>query len=168
METAKNPSSKTADLSNINDLVGNSAQQKSVLKSFLMSDWSKMIFTFILLLSLFAITFFLSFLSSQRRLYEAKDVVPEAEIKLPQEIPTPQQQGISTENPVVLGECVISGCNSEICQGKETEPLNTVCVYKQEYSCYQNAVCEKQADGACGWTQTGELTSCLAQYQFNE
>jgi hypothetical protein len=56
---------------------------------------------------------------------------------------------------------VKSGCSGTVC----TEPGNevvTTCEMKPEYACYQNAKCERQADGKCGWTQSPELTSCLA------
>jgi hypothetical protein len=38
----------------------------------------------------------------------------------------------------------------------------TTCEMKPEYACYQNATCERQGDGKCGWTQTPDLTKCLA------
>jgi hypothetical protein len=59
------------------------------------------------------------------------------------------------------GECVKGGCSGTIC----TEPGNdmvTTCEYKAEYACYETASCARQADGACGWTQSAELTACLA------
>ena len=57
--------------------------------------------------------------------------------------------------------CVKSGCSGTVCtaQGKE---VITTCEFKPEYACYQNATCTRQADGACGWTKTAELDSCLA------
>jgi hypothetical protein len=33
------------------------------------------------------------------------------------------------------------------------------------YACYRDAACERQPDGACGWTPTAELGACLASHQ---
>ncbi|HTL33442.1 MAG TPA: hypothetical protein VL326_09965 [Kofleriaceae bacterium] len=66
-----------------------------------------------------------------------------------------------SQAPAPGGDCVKSGCSGTVC----TEPGNevvTTCEMKPEYACYQNAKCERQADGKCGWTQSPELTSCLA------
>jgi hypothetical protein len=38
----------------------------------------------------------------------------------------------------------------------------TTCEFRPEYACYRDATCERQADGTCGWTETPELTACLA------
>ena len=58
-------------------------------------------------------------------------------------------------------DCVKSGCSGTVCTepGKE---MVTTCEMKPEYACYQNASCERQGDGTCGWTQTADLTKCLA------
>jgi hypothetical protein len=58
-------------------------------------------------------------------------------------------------------DCIKSGCSGTRC----TEPgddLATTCEMKPEYACYRDATCERQAGGACGWTQSAELTTCLA------
>src|SRR5947207_15962423 len=59
------------------------------------------------------------------------------------------------------GACIKSGCSGTVCAepGKE---VMTTCEYKAEYGCYKAATCERQPGGACGWTQTAELTACLA------
>lgn len=59
------------------------------------------------------------------------------------------------------GGCIKSGCSGTVCvePGKE---VVTTCEYKAEYACYTKATCEKQPNGECGWTQTAELTACLA------
>jgi hypothetical protein len=57
--------------------------------------------------------------------------------------------------------CVVTGCSNELCAD---EARVSSCIWKDEYACYQGATCERQADGACGWTATEELDSCLAQY----
>ena len=55
--------------------------------------------------------------------------------------------------------CVISGCNGEICAA---ESMSSICVYKDEYACYTSAKCEVQTNGKCGWTQTDSLSVCLS------
>ncbi len=55
-------------------------------------------------------------------------------------------------------DCIISGCNNEICS---EEPLTTICVVLPEHACYRNAQCERQENGKCGWTMTEALKSCL-------
>lgn len=57
-----------------------------------------------------------------------------------------------------VSDCVITGCSSQICAEEE---VVTTCEYKEEFGCYENAACERQADGECGWTMTDELKSCL-------
>lgn len=70
------------------------------------------------------------------------------------------QQG-SSKNPTdTQGKCYIGGCSSQLCTDAP-DALST-CEYKPEYSCYKSATCERQSNGACGWTETIELTSCLA------
>ena len=57
--------------------------------------------------------------------------------------------------------CVRDGCSGQVCRGEEESPVNTTCEYKEEYGCYNTAICEKQGDGKCGWTMTDTLTACL-------
>lgn len=57
------------------------------------------------------------------------------------------------------GTCRPTGCSGQVCSDQE---MATDCQYKEEYACYQNARCERQADGQCGWTMTAELEQCLA------
>ena len=64
------------------------------------------------------------------------------------------------ENPASEG-CFVGGCSSQICS--DQEGLISTCEFKPEYACYQQATCERQASGACGWTQTAELQACLAE-----
>jgi hypothetical protein len=56
--------------------------------------------------------------------------------------------------------CFVGGCSSQICS--DQEGVISTCEFRPEYACYQQASCERQTDGACGWTQTPELTTCLA------
>lgn len=74
---------------------------------------------------------------------------------------SPAPSNGSATTPPAGGECVKGGCSGTLC----TEPGNdmmTTCEYKAEYACYQTAKCERQADSKCGWTQSAELTACLA------
>jgi hypothetical protein len=60
-------------------------------------------------------------------------------------------------------ECVTAGCSGQLCvAAADASTIVTTCEFKAEYACYANATCEKQSDGKCGWTQTTELKSCLA------
>lgn len=63
-----------------------------------------------------------------------------------------------------VSDCVISGCSGEICA--EEERFST-CVFKPEYSCYKEAICERQAGGQCGWTQTEALKKCIDEKSQN-
>lgn len=79
-------------------------------------------------------------------------VTPIAPTPVP--VPTP-----ATPTPTPIAKpCIISGCSSQICGEEE---MMSTCEYRAEYACYQNAACERQADGACGWTQTETLRACL-------
>jgi hypothetical protein len=57
--------------------------------------------------------------------------------------------------------CVKGGCSQTLCI-EEGEDVMTTCEWRDEYACYQTASCERQADGACGWTDTPDLQACLA------
>lgn len=59
-------------------------------------------------------------------------------------------------------KCVVMGCNNEACTSSD-KPVITACVVLPEHVCYKTAVCERQASGNCGWTQSAELQACLAQ-----
>ena len=58
------------------------------------------------------------------------------------------------------GACVVGGCSGTICSDRND--MMSTCEYKAEYGCYKTASCGRQADGQCGWTQSAELTACLA------
>lgn len=61
----------------------------------------------------------------------------------------------------VQKECYVGGCSSQLC-GEEPGMMST-CEYREEYACYQSAICERQTDGKCGWTETEELMACLGK-----
>jgi hypothetical protein len=56
--------------------------------------------------------------------------------------------------------CIKTGCSSQVCSD---QAVVTTCEFRPEYSCYQKAACERQADGNCGFTKTAELAECLAR-----
>jgi eight-cysteine-cluster-containing protein len=61
--------------------------------------------------------------------------------------------------PTVADKCHKTGCSGQICADHD---VITTCIFLEEYACYQTAECKTQADGNCGFTQTAELTQCLA------
>lgn len=60
---------------------------------------------------------------------------------------------------VDVAVCRHAGCSQQLCS--DAPSVITTCEWKAEYACYQAATCARQADGACGFTQTPELASCL-------
>ena len=58
--------------------------------------------------------------------------------------------------------CVRSGCSGTVCVEQGDEVMTT-CEYRPEYDCYQQAACERQPTGACGWTETEQLEACIEQ-----
>ncbi|OGG08958.1 hypothetical protein A2154_00935 [Candidatus Gottesmanbacteria bacterium RBG_16_43_7] len=68
----------------------------------------------------------------------------------------------TNENIIQLpAECQIGGCSGQLCYDPATDPGMTTCQWQDEYACYKNAICQRQADGKCSWTQTDQLKSCL-------
>lgn len=64
--------------------------------------------------------------------------------------------------PAATGNCRPSGCSGQICADEDSV---TTCEYRPEYACYQSAICERQADGACGWRPTATLKTCLSNLE---
>jgi hypothetical protein len=54
--------------------------------------------------------------------------------------------------------CKPTGCSGQICSD---EDVASTCEFMPKYMCYKSAVCERQATGLCGWTETPELKACL-------
>jgi hypothetical protein len=75
--------------------------------------------------------------------------------------PSSPSNGDGAGSAPVSGACVKTGCSGTICADAESDVMTT-CEFKAEYACYPSATCERQAGGACGWTQTDELKACLA------
>lgn len=73
----------------------------------------------------------------------------------------PQSWQDEDRSPGAYDGCVITGCSSQVCAEEE---IATTCEFRPEYACYDSAICERQASGECGWTQTSESQSCLIQF----
>lgn len=67
--------------------------------------------------------------------------------------------GSSFLTPPGQSECRRTGCSGQICSDSD---IITTCEYRAEFTCFQNARCERQQNGTCGFTQTSELQSCLS------
>lgn len=65
---------------------------------------------------------------------------------------------IPTSTPITK-RCFVGGCSSELCS--ESNEMVSTCIWKEEFACYQNATCERQSTGKCGWTKTPELNACI-------
>lgn len=56
--------------------------------------------------------------------------------------------------------CRRTGCGGQVCAA---EDVMTTCEWRPEHDCWRAARCERQADGACGFTPDPELERCLAK-----
>ncbi len=59
--------------------------------------------------------------------------------------------------------CKVGGCSGQLCLDASGEEIASTCEWKEEYSCYKKAKCEKQTTGKCGWTETAAFKQCLAE-----
>ena len=57
-------------------------------------------------------------------------------------------------------QCVQGGCSGQLCVEKGTDAVTT-CEWMDEYQCFNDALCEVQEDGKCGWTLTAEYEACM-------
>ena len=90
-----------------------------------------------------------------------EDISPVSSTTTSPTLPAPQASSTSPSTGVVRGDCVLSGCSSQLCvnPGKE---MVTTCEFRAEYACYTSARCERQSSGVCGWTPTAQLRACLS------
>jgi hypothetical protein len=62
--------------------------------------------------------------------------------------------------------CVRSGCSGQLCVDGSFDlgqiQMST-CQWQPEYACYQQARCEVQDNGRCGFTPSDELTACIEE-----
>jgi len=56
--------------------------------------------------------------------------------------------------------CVRAGCSDHPCVEGGVDIAST-CEWRPVYECYQQATCERQQNGQCGFTPTHELVECL-------
>ena len=56
--------------------------------------------------------------------------------------------------------CVRAGCSDHLCVEGGVDIAST-CEWRPVYECYQQATCERQQNGQCGFTPTHELVECL-------
>ncbi|NCU41673.1 MAG: hypothetical protein EOM19_03025 [Candidatus Moranbacteria bacterium] len=72
-----------------------------------------------------------------------------------------EEVGLIMETPPLCG---VSGCNGELCvnfaEKGEMDDVSS-CVFKEEYTCYKEALCQRQESGECAWTMTENLSQCL-------
>jgi eight-cysteine-cluster-containing protein len=63
-----------------------------------------------------------------------------------------EHNGLSTyENCSTVNDCVVSGCNGEICQSRFEKPRVSICVYNPPYPKELGYVC-KCVNQKCAWT----------------
>jgi len=60
-----------------------------------------------------------------------------------------------------LPECITGGCSRQVCAEAGGPPIITTCEWRSEYECLRQSRCERQPDGACGWTPTAEYRMCM-------
>ena len=58
----------------------------------------------------------------------------------------------------VKGECRATGCGGHVCADRD---VITTCEAQLGQECFDLAMCERQDDGECGWTQTEESQACF-------
>ena len=59
--------------------------------------------------------------------------------------------------------CVRAGCSDHLCVERGVDIAST-CEWRPVYECYQQATCERQQNGQCGFTPTHELVECLERF----
>ncbi len=79
-------------------------------------------------------------------------------------------KGVNSNNsaykPIVGNDCVPAGCSKELCVDENTaKDVVSICLYKDVYSCYKKAVCERQNNDKCGWSETKELIDCVGKFK---
>lgn len=60
-----------------------------------------------------------------------------------------------------VASCHVDGCSGQLCT--DEAGIATTCEWRNEYACYKTAVCARQGNGQCGWTQTQALKDCLVK-----
>lgn len=64
--------------------------------------------------------------------------------------------------------CEVAGCSRHLClPAGEAEGLMSTCEWQDEYECRQLAICERQPNGQCGFTETAESKACTEKLTKN-
>lgn len=87
--------------------------------------------------------------------------------------PSPEAPLDQTESPLPTSSpvsetngCVRAGCSNQLCVDQsDADDIMTTCEYKDEYACLEQSVCERQANGECGWSESDEYISCMANLE---
>lgn len=89
---------------------------------------------------------------------------PQPEPPLPQtEMPAPTDPANTQANG-----CVRAGCSNQLCvEASEAADIMTTCEFRDEYACLEHSVCERQANGECGWSETDAYLSCMSNIEIN-
>lgn len=74
--------------------------------------------------------------------------------------PQPIADDKNSTPPTTRGGCYIGGCSRQMCS--DDPNVITTCEWREEYACYRQATCERQASGQCGWTETESYKQCLS------
>ena len=61
------------------------------------------------------------------------------------------------------GQCVRNNCLGTCISKQEALGKMVPMICHQNYVCYQDVECMKLDSGKCGWKETAELKSCLAE-----
>lgn len=77
-------------------------------------------------------------------------------------IPIIFDPSLVSSEPTAGSECRPTGCSGQLCADQD---LVSTCEFKEEYACYGSAVCKRQQNGECGWTQTTALAECISNAQ---
>lgn len=74
-----------------------------------------------------------------------------------------QEENDSEEQCQAHSECVVGGCNSELCYHEDDPAMGSTCAMEPEHACYQDESITTCGcfEGACGWEDTEELQQCL-------
>lgn len=60
------------------------------------------------------------------------------------------------------GGCIVGGCSGQLCVEASAGAVASTCEFRESYLCYgKHSACERQPDGACGWSPSASLTACL-------
>src|SRR5262249_18056017 len=79
------------------------------------------------------------------------------------EIESAAPAATGSEELAVKGkQCKRTGCSGDICADHE---VITTCEVRPKAVCFDNATCERQADGGCGFDITDEVQQCLEEIE---